>query len=171
MRRTTLVNVTVLLAFSSIAAVFGEPPKADPVRAAIERADKAFGEAYARGDFAAIAGMYSADAIAFPPESDMVKGRAAIEAFWRSARDTGVKSVDLNVVDVTSSGNLAAETGTAALHVQGVAGGADAIVRVKYIVVWKKEGASWRLYRDIWNSLPAAAAPVSAPTPAMTPHH
>ena len=91
MRRTTLVSVTVLLAFSSIAAVFGEPPKADPVRAAIERADKAFGDAYARGDFAAIARMYSADAIAFPPESDMVKGRAAIEAFWRSARDTGVK--------------------------------------------------------------------------------
>jgi ketosteroid isomerase-like protein len=170
MRRITIVTVVVLLELSGIAPVFGEPPKADPARAPIERADKAFCDAFGRGDFAAIGKMYSAEAIAFPPESDMVKGRSAIEAFWKGARDTGVKSVELNVVDVTSSGNLASETGTAALHVQGVGGGADAIVNVKYVVVWRKEGGVWRLYRDIWNSLPAATAPMAAPPPATTPH-
>lgn len=169
MRRTTAVAAVVLLAISSAAAVSGGSPKADPPRAAIEKVGKAFSAAFGRGDFAGIAGMYSEDAILFPPESEMVKGRAGIEAFWKGARDTGVKAVDLNTLDVTSSGNVAAETGTAVLHVSGVGGGSEALIRLKYVVVWRKEGGVWRLYRDIWNSLPGAAAPPARTSPATTP--
>lgn len=170
MRRVTAILSFLALTFSVLPAAFGEPPKVDPARAPIERATKTFSDAFGRGDFAEIARTYSEDAIVFPPESEIVKGRAAIEAFWKSGRDTGVKSVDLTVVDVTSSGNLAAATGTAVLHVQGVAGGSEALVNVKYVVVWRKEGGVWRVYRDIWNNLPSAAAPMAAPPPATTPH-
>lgn len=165
MRRTVTLLV-VSLVFVTVAAL-GEPPKADPARGAIERAGKAFVDAFGRGDVAAVAAMYAEDAIAFPPDGDMVKGRAAIEALWKGFRDTGAKSMEFNVVDVVSSGNLAAETGTAKLRVQP-AGAGEATVTVKYLVVWKKQGGTWQLYRDIWNNMPAPGAPAAA-TP--TPHH
>jgi len=166
MRRITLSALLVCFALATV-PLQADPPKADPARAAIERLGKEFTEAFARGDFPAVARMYAEDAIAFPPDGDMVRGRAAIEALWKGASDTGVKSLEFNVVDVVSSGNLAAETGTAVLHAQP-AGQAETTANVKYVVVWKKKGGTWQLYRDIWNAMPGAAAP-AAPAQAMTP--
>ena len=173
MMRRFSARVAVLFAvIASATPVFAAAPKPDPARAAIERIGRAFTEAYGRGDLAAVAAMYAEDAIAFPPESDMVKGRAAIQELWKHALDTGVKSIEFEVVDVVSSGNLASETGIASLHVLAV-GSQESIVKVKYIVVYKKVGGTWKLYRDIWNSMATPAAPATAPTPApaMTPHH
>src|SRR5262249_16014535 len=53
---------------------------ADPARDAIEKGDKAFSDAFAKGDFKALAATYAEDAIVLPPDADMVKGRAAIES-------------------------------------------------------------------------------------------
>jgi uncharacterized protein (TIGR02246 family) len=145
-----------------------EPPKADPARATLERLGKEFADAFARGDFPAVARMYAVDAIAFPPDGGMVKGRAAIEALWKEASDTGVKSLEFTVVDVVSSGNLAAETGTAVLHIQP-AGQAETTANAKYVVVWKKGPGGWQLYRDIWNAMPGAPAVTTKPAMSMTP--
>lgn len=172
MRRIAVSTLVSSLALVSLDAL-GEPVKADPARAPIERAGKAFIDAFGRGDISAVAAMYAEDAIAFPPESDMLKGRAAIGRFWESSRDMGVKSLEFEVVDVTSSGNLAAETGIATLHVQA-AGPAETTLKVKYVVVWKKQHGGWKLYRDIWNNLPAAtpaAASAAATTPVAPSHH
>jgi uncharacterized protein (TIGR02246 family) len=164
MRRTVKLLVVYLVFVS--AASLGEPPKADPARPAIERAGKAFADAFARGDIAAVAAMYAEDAVALPPDGGMLEGRAAIEALWKGFRDTGAKSMKFDVIDVVSSGNLAAETGVATLRVQPPGAG-EATVTVKYVVVWKKKGGTWQLYRDIWNNMPAGAAPAATPAP----HH
>jgi uncharacterized protein (TIGR02246 family) len=160
------------LAFSLLFPVLvlrAEPPKMDPAHAAIEKVGRDFAAAFARGDYSAVARMYAEDAIAFPPDGDMVRGRAAIEALWKEAGSTGIKSLEFEIVDVVSSGNVAAETGIATMHIQP-AGQAAATAKVKYVVVYKKVGGAWLLYRDIWNSMPAAAA---APAPTATPeaHH
>lgn len=171
--RSTLTRLFVCLGLVlAAAAAVGEPPKADPARPAIDKAGKAFADAFNRGDIAAVANMYAEDAIAFPPDSDMLKGRAAIEGLWKSFRDTGAKSMEFEIVDVVSSGNLAAETGIATLHVQP-AGAGEATIKVKYVVVWKKKGATWQLFRDIWNNMPMPAAAAAAPAPTATPapHH
>jgi uncharacterized protein (TIGR02246 family) len=167
MRGITVSSLLVSLALA-VVPLQAEPPKADPARAQIERLGKEFIDAFARGDFPAIARMYAEDAIAFPPDGDMVKGRAAIEALWKGASDTGVKSLEFNVVDVVSSGNLAAETGTAVLHVQP-AGQAETTANVKYVVVWRKGPGGWQLYRDIWNAMPGAPAVTTKPAMEMTP--
>jgi uncharacterized protein (TIGR02246 family) len=182
MRRSAIRTLlfALVLVCPAPASLVAQAGKADPARSAIESAGKAFVEAYNRGDIPAVARTYAEDAIAFPPDGDMVKGRAAIEALWKGIRDTGVKTVDFEVIDVTSSGNLAAETGIATLQVQGM-GAVETTLKVKYVVVWKKQGGSWKIIRDIWNSMApaAAAAPATAATPAMattpamptTPHH
>ena len=99
--------------------------------------------------------MYTVDAIAFPPDHEMVKGRDAIGQFWKATRDSGVGSVTLTTVDVGRSGDLAYEVGNAALRIQPE-GQQPTTAVVKYVVVWKRDAdGSWKLHRDIWNSLPA----------------
>ena len=171
MRRTATIGF--VLVFLALAGPATAMPKGDPAWAAIDKAGKAFAEAFGRGDTKAVANFYSEDAVAFPPDGNMVEGRPAIEALWKSFRETGAKSMAFEVIDVVSSGNLAAETGIATLAIQAM-GGTTTEVKVKYVVVWKKQGGAWKLYRDIWNAMPsaatpAAAAPVATPTPAA--HH
>src|SRR5439155_9327092 len=111
----------VLAGFAlTAAAATAQEAKArpDPVRAAVEKQNAAFAAAFARGDTAAVAAAYADDAIAFPPDGAMVRGRAAIEALWRSLRDAGGKAITLSTIDVHSSGSLAAETGTAVLKLR-----------------------------------------------------
>ena len=53
--------------------------------------------------------------------------------------------------------SLAAESGAAILTIQP-ASGAEQSQRVKYVVVWKKQpDGIWKIYRDIWNAMPASA--------------
>ena len=118
------------------------------VRAAIESGNKTFVAAVAKGDAATLGSIYTAEAEAFPPGADAVKGRAAIETLWKSVMDTGVAAAELVTTEVDSQGNLAYEVGTYVMkNKAGVV--AD---RGKYCVVWKKVAGKWMLHRDIWNT-------------------
>jgi uncharacterized protein (TIGR02246 family) len=121
------------------------------VRMAIEKQAAAFSAAFNRGDVKAVAAMYTEDAIALPPDADLVRGRAAIEKLWADAMASGIKTIAFTVLDVQSSGDFAVETGRAVLGVQP-AGQPATSQTGKYVVVWKR-GADrqWRLLRDIWN--------------------
>ncbi len=135
---------------------FAEAPKADPARAPVEKHGAAFTDAFNRGDIAAVAALYSDDALVFPPDGDMVQGRSAIEALWKGTRDAGMKDLAFTVLDVHSSGNLAVEAGKADFKMQP-ANQAESSQTVKYVVVWKREkGGAWKVFRDIWNSMAPA---------------
>jgi uncharacterized protein (TIGR02246 family) len=152
-RAHLFVAALSLVLFNS--ASFAEAPKADPVRASLEKLGNAFADAYNRGDVAAVAAMYSDDAMVFPPDSDMVQGRSAIEALWKGTRDSGMKDLAFTVLDVHSSRDLAVEVGKADFKIQTANQAEPLSQTVKYVVVWKrqKDGA-WKLFRDIWNSMP-----------------
>lgn len=136
-----------------LAVVVAAQAQPGDIKAQIDKANAAFVAAFAKGDAAAIAAMYTTDAQAFPPNSDVVRGRAAIQKLWEGAMGMGVKTVKLQATEVESHGTVAHEVGAYAL--------ADAdgkeLDSGKYIVIWKREGNVWKLYRDIWNtSRPAA---------------
>lgn len=117
-------------------------------KAAIQRLNDQWTAAFNKGDAAAVAAIYAADAYVLPPGGDMVKGRAAIEAFWKKAA-TQVGDAKLVTIDVLPLGRRAArEIGTVTLETkaqppQQVVG--------KYVVVWRKIGGKWLLATDIWN--------------------
>lgn len=124
-------------------------------RAAIEAANAKFSGAFARGDTKALAAMYTSDAIAFPPDSEMIQGNEAIGEFWKATRDGGVKSAALTTVDVGRDGDVAYEVGKVSMTIQP-AGKEATTAAAKYLVVWKRQAdGSWKLHRDIWNGLPA----------------
>lgn len=136
-------------------AFFAETPKADPARAPIEKQGAEFAEAFNRGDIAAVAAMYSEDAILLPPDGELVRGRSAIEALWQGTRDSGVKTIAFTVLDVHSGRDLAVEVGKADLKIQPP-NQPESSQTVKYVVVWRREkGGVWKLFRDIWNSMPS----------------
>jgi uncharacterized protein (TIGR02246 family) len=144
LRSLGLVGVVSILCAGSTAAQRG----GSDVRAAIEAASKQFVAAFAKGDAAQLASMYTADAQAFPPNSDIVRGRDAIRKLWQGVLDAGIKSAPLTTLEVEAHGDTAHEVGTYAMRVEG----GKQVDHGKYIVIWKREQGQWRLHRDIWNS-------------------
>ena len=126
------------------------------VRTDIESANREIGKAFSSGDISALAAFYTEDAVVLPPNSQMIRGRKAIEEFWKGAVGMGVRSIQLNTIDVQSSGDLAYEIGNATMQIQPQ-GGSASRETVKYVVVWKRQpDNSWKLAVDIWNSSSAS---------------
>ena len=153
--RTLVLPVLVaVIASAAYAGSKGQDKGVSEARAAIEAANAKFSEAFARGDAKALSAMYTSDAIAFPPDNELIRGNQAIGEFWKATRDSGVQSAALTTIDVGRSGDVAYEVGKVSLKVQAV-GKEPTTMAAKYVVVWMRQAdGSWRLHRDIWNSLP-----------------
>jgi len=127
----------------------------DSARAPIAAQSAAFMQALERGDAVAAAQTFTTDAKVIVSGFDaVIDGRPAIESFWRSGFNAGLKGLSLTTLDLVGEGSLRIETGNYA--VLG-AGGSD-LGRGRYLLVWKKEGAVWRIHRDIGT---ASASPVA----------
>jgi len=121
------------------------------VRKIIEANNKSFIEAFNRGDAAAVAGLYASDARLFPPNSQRIDGKPGIQDFWKSLINAGAKVVSLETVHVESSGDIAYEVGNYTLIIPQA--NKEAITdQGKYVVVWRRQGGTWKLTADIWNS-------------------
>jgi uncharacterized protein (TIGR02246 family) len=118
-------------------------------KATIQKLNDAWAAAFNKGDTAAVAALYAEDAFVLPPGADMIKGRAAIEAFWRQAVQQ-FGEARLTTLDVLPLGPSAArEIGTVSLRTKSQP--TEEIVG-KYAVVWRKLGGHWKLATDIWNT-------------------
>ena len=122
--------------------------RAEDVAAQIKEANRRFAAAFEKGDAERIADFYVEEGKLLPPNSEVVSGRKEIRAFWSKAMESGVKAVTLKSTEVEARGDTAIEMGNFALF------GKDAkeIDNGKYLVVWKCDQGTWRLYRDCWNS-------------------
>ena len=118
-------------------------------KATIVKLNDAWAAAFNKGDASAVAAMYTEDAFVLPPGAEMVKGRAAIEAFWRQAAQQ-MGEAKLTTVDVLPLGPRAArEIGTVSLKSKSQP---PQEITAKYAVVWRKVGGRWKLATDIWNT-------------------
>ena len=123
------------------------------LRDAILAADQAFMQTFGHGDAKAIAALYTNDGQLLPAHSDLVTGQQAIQEFWQAAIDSGIKTVQLDTLEVEGYAGTAIEVGKYRLGE-----GEQVLDEGKYIVIWKRENGQWRLHRDIWNtSMPAPA--------------
>jgi ketosteroid isomerase-like protein len=124
--------------------------QARDIKPDIDAANAKFVAAFNKGDAAGIGQLYTEHATALPPGAPMAKGRAAIQAFWQGAIQSGLKNASLKALQVDQFGNAAREIGTFSLdapdaqkqmvHVEG-----------KYVVLWRRERSGWKLDTDIWN--------------------
>ncbi len=117
-------------------------------KANIDAANAKWMEFFNKGDFDSVASLYTIDAMAFPPGSGMVKGRAAIAAMWKSMAEQA-SDPKVTTLDVKRLGPSAArEIGTFSLKTKGPT---SKEITGKYVVIWEKVGKDWKLAVDIWN--------------------
>lgn len=117
-------------------------------KANIEAANAKWVEFFNKGDFDGVASLYTNDAVAFPPGSAMVKGRAAIGAMWKGMAEQ-VSDPKITTLDVKRLGPAAArEIGTFSLKTKRPT---PKEVTGKYVVIWQRIGRDWKLSSDIWN--------------------
>ena len=145
--RIWALPLCALLLLTLIGASKPKPSDA-ATRAAIEGVNKKLAAALARADGAAVAALYTADAQLFPPNSEIVSGRAAVQAFWQATAEAGVKEMKLETLEVEGAAGMAWEAGKYTVFGEGGA----PLDSGKYIVLWRQEKGEWRLHRDIWNS-------------------
>jgi uncharacterized protein (TIGR02246 family) len=144
------VVITILLAASPAVSQRGD------VRAAIEAANKEFGEAVGRGDAAAIAEFYTTNAMVLPPNSDVVKGKEAIKNLFQGLINSGIKGITLTTLEAEGFGDTANEVGKYIVKGEG----GKELDNGNYIVIWKRENGKWKLHRDIFNtSMPPQGRP------------
>jgi uncharacterized protein (TIGR02246 family) len=118
-------------------------------KATMQKLNDRWADAFNKGDAAAVASMYTADAYVLPAGAQMIKGRAAIEAMWRQNMQQ-IDNVKCTTIDVKPLGSSAAgEIGTCTFKTKAQPPQDGAL---KYAVVWRKDGGQWKLLQDIWNS-------------------
>jgi uncharacterized protein (TIGR02246 family) len=115
---------------------------------AISDANEKFMTAFNQGDAVALAALYTEDGKILPPNGDFVVGKEAIQSFWQSLVDMGIKKAKLEVIEVEGLGNTAIEVSKYTMY--GAEG--QPLDNGKYIVIWKKVDGQWKLHRDIFNS-------------------
>jgi ketosteroid isomerase-like protein len=129
------------------------PPAFDlqAARSTVESVNAKFMEDLKKGDSAALATHYSSDAVLMFDNSEPQTG-AGIQSMWGGAIRSGVKELKIATTDLVGNADLLAETGTYEM----IGANNKSLDKGKYVVVWKQESGTWKIYRDIANSnLPA----------------
>jgi ketosteroid isomerase-like protein len=156
LRAGSIITVAVLLVVAGSCGRLAAQTARDgsaAVRAAIKAGNERIIDGVAQHDTALIVSVYTEDAEAFPPNSETVKGRPALQKHWQSALDSGLAAMEFNTTEIETDGKLAYEVGTYAVKIKD----GTVVDRGKYCVVWKRVNGQWLLHRDIWTtSLPEA---------------
>jgi len=136
---------------AALFALAASPGIAQTASGEIEKANQRFMDAFNSGDAATVGRLYTEQAVALPPEAEMIEGREAIQKFWQDAIDHGIRNLSLRSVRVDEyGGDTAREIGRFSLDAPA---SQDRTSKVdgKYVVVWRKSGGDWQLDSDIWN--------------------
>jgi ketosteroid isomerase-like protein len=119
---------------------------------AIAAGNQRFGACIAAKDFVGLAGCYELNATLLPPGASAVIGQDAIGGFWEAAVTAlGVTGATLTSTEIEENGDTANEFG------EGILDLVSGQVKVKYLVVWKRQvDNGWLMHWDIWNETPAS---------------
>jgi uncharacterized protein (TIGR02246 family) len=148
----TASRVALSVTFAAALAAWPVGASAADARHGVDAGNARWLAGLAARDAGAIAAVYAEDGILYPPGGGPVSGRKAIAAAFEPMLGA---PLSLKTVEVKASGDLAVETGRWTLA------GPDgkAADEGSYVVVWKKVGKSWLMWRDIWNSSRPPAKP------------
>jgi uncharacterized protein (TIGR02246 family) len=147
------LTATVLVLGASSGSSHAQAQAAVSDSAAIHELARQFSAAYVRGDPVAMAELYTSDAVIFPERSEAITGRDAIRRYWTLPPGRRVTRHVITPTQIKVDGRHAYDHGI--FEISGVRDGkAWGPSKGKYVVVWRREGGSWRIHLDMWNSGP-----------------
>jgi ketosteroid isomerase-like protein len=119
------------------------------VKQRIDVLNKNYGKRFGSNDPKYYQELYCKDAKIFPAQMPAVEGRDAIRTFYfDDGRNTSMSNILVNATYVYGNDDLVVEEGLYDFPAPN--GGTNDIG--KFIVLWKKEDGTWKMYREIWNS-------------------
>jgi uncharacterized protein (TIGR02246 family) len=132
----------------------------------IKDLDSAWVKAAKAGDIEALVKLYAPTAVTYMPDEMRAKGTAEIRAsFQKFLGASNVKEMTLTQDFESTSGNLAASSGTFSMTVEPKAGGAAQTMEGRYSSIAVRKNGKW-MYVSDHASMPMPAAPPAAPPPA-----
>lgn len=158
--RLTFRAVLITLTGALSASCAGTPSiDAAAEERAIRGLDEQWAPAVANGDVEAAVALYTPDATLLWPNAPAAKGTDAIRAMWTTVMKTPALKMTVvpEHVEIALAGDVATDVGRIESHLSAPAG--PVIVVSKYLHVWHKVGAEWKLYYSMAN----ANAPPPAP--------
>ena len=121
------------------------------VRETIRANNERWNEAFNRGDAAAVAGLYAADATVLPHTHDVICGADAIRDFWQSVIGAGFRNHGIELIDVHARGDLAVETAKWRAEGPGEGGGRQEFGGSLVNVFERQADGSWKCRVPVWN--------------------
>jgi ketosteroid isomerase-like protein len=130
------------------------------MRTEIDASNERFLEELARGDATAAATAYAEGAILLPPSGEIIRGRKAIESFWRSGIEIGVRT-DLETLERADADPFVYEVGRYRMLFQRAEDGPK-LERGAYLLLYRQEpDGSWLRAVDMFNATTPSHAPRS----------
>ena len=127
------------------------------MRTGIDASNERFLEELARGDATAAASAYAEGPILLPPSGEIIRGRKAIESFWRSGIEIGVRT-DLETLERTDADPFVYEVGRYRMLFQRIEDGPK-LERGAYLVLYRQEpDGSWLRAVDMFNATSSQAS-------------
>jgi len=113
-----------------------------------------FSAAYVQGDIEKLISFYTDDAVIFPGNSDLIRGREAIKKYWTLPPGRTVTHHKITAVEIKVIGEFAYDYGY--YEISGRNGEESWGPNYgKYLIVWKRDKAgAWKMHLDMWNSRP-----------------
>ena len=155
MQKKHVINRSILICFfllCSNSVLLSQITKTDSelsareiqkAREILENIDKQFSKDYLNGDSLALASYYAKDG-----QFGSLKGKDILSAWGRSVRSSiknNTRHLIFTTVAVTGDSEFLVELGTFEVKDDNN----NIKNSGKYLVVWKKENAQWKIYRDI----------------------
>ncbi len=151
----TILSLILLAMLGGCAGGQKQAPAVDTaaISAAIDSLDQAANAANAAKDTNAVASMYADDAQLLPASMPRADGKDAIRKAWVSAY--GTPGLQLSITPgkkiISEAGDLVVETGVYDFKAMGPKKKPLHDVG-KYVTVFKKTDAGWKIVVDTWNS-------------------
>lgn len=103
-------------------------------------------------DYEAIADAYTPDGKIFPDGSEIITGREGIKKYWILPEGVSTSWHNITPLEINVLGEYAHDHGTYEGKTKRK-DGTEASWRGKYVIVWKKQDGTWKMYLDIWNRI------------------
>jgi uncharacterized protein (TIGR02246 family) len=146
-----IISRTLMLS-GCLAAVVAVPSASafdlQQARREIDGINRRYCETLRRGDAAGLMNFFAEDARSLQSNAPAYEGRAKIQATYEGLVAAGATELTLTTLGLWGNEAMLSEEGT---YVFADKGGRE-FDRGKYIVLWKRIGADWKLFRDCFNS-------------------
>ena len=127
-------------------------PSTENEKKLIAEVSEARAKAFNEENAAAIAMHFTEDALLMAPGNPAARGRAAVQAYYKSIFEDYTTQLESHYEEVEVSGNLAYGRGFAKVTLVPKKGGAPLVSTAKYLNILKKQpDGVWRTTHDIWN--------------------